>query len=95
MKTAKGVGGIYPKLTLLTVSNDFRVVNRASYTSTCTRKLSPSGNQPAAQPGPRLAEKIQHREVILPFPSFSLFFVPACPPSLQAVEDLLPFSVHR
>lgn len=68
MKTEKGVGGIYPKLTLLTVSNDFRVVNRASYTSTCTRKLSPSGSQPAAQPGPRLAGKIQQREGRLPFP---------------------------
>lgn len=95
MKTAKRVGGIYRKLTLLTVNNDFRVVNRASYTSACTRKLSPSGNQSAEQPGPGLGEKIQQREVILPFPSFSLFLVPPCPPSLQAVEDLLPFSAHR
>ncbi|KAM7229796.1 hypothetical protein CapIbe_019912 [Capra ibex] len=38
------------------------VVNSASYTSACTRKLSPSGNQSAAQPGPGLGEKIQQRE---------------------------------
>ena len=68
MKTEKGVGGIDPKLTLLTVDNDFRIVNRASHTSACTRKLSPPGNQRAAQPGPRLGEKIQPREVILPSP---------------------------
>lgn len=95
MKTEKGVGGIDPTLTLLTVDNDFGTVTRASYTSACTRKPSPSGNESAAQPDPRLGEKIQQREVMLPFPSFSLFFVPPCPPSLQAVEDLLPFSAHR